>query len=343
MKILVTGGAGFIGSNFIRFIFKNHPEDEVVNFDNLSYAGNLENLKDIKDLKSYFFINGDIRDKEKIKEAVLECDAVVHFAAESHVDRSINSSREFLETNIFGTQNIIDSVRDKIFQSSEIGRGFVYVHVSTDEVYGDVKFPLKSKFGDNINPSSPYSASKAASDMLVLSAIRTYNIPAVITRCTNNYGPYQFPEKIIPLFITNGLEGKELPLYDNGTQVRDWLFVEDHCRAIDLVLRKGKIGSVYDIAAENSPEITNRQIAEIILDLLEKPKSLIKNVFGLRPGHDQRYAVDSSRTRAEFSWEPKIQFRKGIELTVEWYKKNQDWWTRIKNGDYKDYYQKHYK
>lgn len=335
MKILITGGAGFIGSNFIKYILKNYRNDSIVNFDKLTYAGNLENLKDIENDSRYSFIQGDICDYEAIKSAAHGVDAIIHFAAESHVDRSIHSSHEFLQANVFGTQNIIDAVRELNIKR--------YVHIGTDEVYGDVEAPAKSKFGDNICPSSPYSASKAAADMLVLAAIRTHNIPAIITHCTNNYGPYQFPEKLIPVLITNALENKKLPLYDGGTQIRDWLYVDDHCSAIDLVLRQGKIGEVYDIAAENEPEVTNRKITETILLILNKDKNLIEEVSGLRPGHDQRYAVDSSKIRKELGWQPKVTLEEGLEQTIKWYQANQDWWQRIKTGEYQKYYQKHYK
>ncbi len=335
MHILVTGGAGFIGSNFIRYILKNYPEDSVVNFDKLTYAGNLENLKDVEGDARYSFVKGDICNYKALKKAVQGADAIVHFAAESHVDRSIHSSREFLETNILGTQNVIDVVREL-----PISR---YIHIGTDEVYGDIEAPRKSKFGDHMLPSSPYSASKAAADMLVLAAMRTHELPAIITHCTNNYGPHQFPEKILPLFITNALEGKKLPLYDGGTQIRDWLYAEDHCRAVDSALRKGKVGEVYDIAAENEPEVTNREITEMILDILGKPRDLVEEVSGLRPGHDQRYAVDSSKIRQELGWKPQVTLKEGLERTVRWYQENEDWWRRVKSGEYQEYYKQHYR
>ena len=334
MKILVTGGAGFIGSNFVKYILKNYPEDSVVNFDKLTYAGNLENLKDIEKDERYSFVQGDICDYKALLDASNGVDVIVHFAAESHVDRSVHSSKEFLDSNIYGTQNVIDVVRELNIKK--------YIHIGTDEVYGDIEAPDKSKFGDHVLSSSPYSASKAAADMLVLAGIRTHDIPAIITHCTNNYGPYQFPEKLVPVFVTNALEGKKLPLYDGGTQIRDWLYVEDHCSAIDLVLRKGKIGEVYDIAAENEPEVTNKEITRVILDLLKLGEEMIEPVEGLRPGHDQRYAVDSSKIRKELGWKPSVDLEKGLKQTVEWYKENKEWWERVKSGEYKDYYKKHY-
>ena len=335
MKILITGGAGFIGSNFIKYILKNYPDDSIVNFDKLTYAGNLENLKDIEDDSRYSFVQADICDYDALRNASEGVDTVVHFAAESHVDRSIHSANEFIQSNIIGTQNVIDVVRELSIKK--------YIHIGTDEVYGDIEAPNKSKFGDHIFPSSPYSASKAGADMMVLAAIRTHNIPAIITHCTNNYGPYQFPEKLVPVFITNALEGKKLPLYDSGTQIRDWLYVDDHCSAIDLALHKGKIGEVYDIAAENEPEVTNKQITDVILDSLNLGQDMIEPVQGLRPGHDQRYAVDSSKIRKELGWKPSVDIKEGMEKTINWYKENQDWWKNVKSGEYKDYYKEHYK
>jgi len=334
MNILVTGGAGFIGSNFIHYILKKYPDDRVVNFDALTYAGNLENLKLIEGDSRYSFVHGDICSYDDLKKAAINADAAVHFAAESHVDRSIHSGKKFLDTNILGTQNVIDVVREL-----KIGR---LVHVGTDEVYGDVEAPRKSKYGDPYIPSSPYSASKAAADMLVIAAVRTHALPAIITHCTNNYGPYQFPEKLIPLFISNILESKHVPLYDGGTQVRDWLYVEDHCIGVDAVLRKGTLGEVYDIAAENEPEVTNRMITEVILETLGKPKDLIEEVSGLRPGHDQRYAVDSSKIRNELGWKPSVTLEEGIKKTISWYQEHEDWWRRVKSGAYQDYYKKQY-
>jgi len=334
MKMLVTGGAGFIGSNFIRQILKKYPNDQVVNFDKLTYAGNLENLKDVEDNERYSFVKGDICDFDALRQVAEGVDAIVHFAAESHVDRSIHSSEEFLETNIKGTQRVIDVVRNL-----KISR---LVHVSTDEVYGDVEFPEKSTEKNGIFPSSPYSAAKAASDMLVLGAIRTHDVPACITRGSNNYGPFQFPEKIIPLFITNAMEDKKLPLYDGGGQIRDWLFVEDHCSGIDAVLRQGKVGEIYNIGAEQSPEVANKELTAMILELTGKDNSLIEPVSGLRPGHDQRYAIDSSKIKS-LGWKTSVSLEEGLKRTVDWYKDNRDWWERVKSGEYKEYYKKHYR
>ncbi len=333
MKILVTGGAGFIGSNFIRCILKNYAGDSVVNFDKLTYAGNLENLRDIEKDERYQFIKGDVCDYDAVAGASKGVAAIIHFAAESHVDRSLHSSHEFIQTNVFGTQVVIDAVAERGIKKM--------ILISTDEVYGDVEEPRKSKDGDPFKPSSPYSASKAAAESLAIAAIRTHEAPIIITRSTNNYGPYQFPEKILPLFITNLIEGKKVPLYDGGTQIRDWLFVEDNCSAIDLVLRKGTLGEAYDIAAENEPEVTNREITEMVLELLGQNEAMIEPVNGLRPGHDQRYAVDSSKIRS-LGWKPSMSLAEGLKQTVTWYQEHEDWWKRVKSGDYQEYYKEHY-
>jgi dTDP-glucose 4,6-dehydratase len=333
MKLLVTGGAGFIGSNFIRYILKNYPEDSVINFDKLTYAGNLENLKDVEKDKRYSFVKGDVTNTEEVKNASKDVDAIIHFAAESHVDRSVHSSHEFIHTNVFGTQVVIDVVRELGIKKM--------ILISTDEVYGDIESPHKSKDGDAFKPSSPYSASKAGAEALAIAAHRTHVAPIIITRSTNNYGPYQFPEKLLPVFITNLLEDKKVPLYDGGTQIRDWLHVEDNCSAIDLVLRKGIIGEAYDISAENEPEVTNLEITKMILGILGKDEGMIEHLEGLRPGHDQRYAVDSAKVR-KLGWKPSVSLKQGLEQTVEWYQENQDWWKRVKTGDYQEYYKQHY-
>lgn len=334
MKILVTGGAGFIGSNFIYQILQKYPDDEIVNYDLLTYAGNLENLKRVEDDARYSFVQGNICDHRALQDAARGVDAIVHFAAETHVDRSLYSSDEFLQTNIKGTQTVIDVVREL-----QIPR---LVHISTDEVYGDVGAPEKSHENSRIYPSSPYSAAKAGSDMLVIAAIRTHDVPAMITRGSNNYGPFQFPEKIIPLFITNAMTDNHLPLYDGGTQIRDWLYVEDHCSGIDTVLRKGKIGEIYNIGAEQDPEITNEQLTHMILELVGKEKNLIKPVHGLRPGHDQRYSLNSAKLR-DLGWQPSVTLEEGLKRTVKWYQENQEWWERVKSGAYQEYYKKHYR
>ncbi|MAG28799.1 dTDP-glucose 4,6-dehydratase [bacterium] len=333
MKLLITGGAGFIGSNFIRHILKNYQEDSIINFDKLTYAGNLENLKEIESDKRYSFIKGDVTDVNAVKDACKGVDAVIHFAAESHVDRSIHSGHEFIHTNVFGTQVIIDVVHELKIPKM--------ILISTDEVYGDIESPNKSKDGDAFKPSNPYSASKAGAESLAIAAHRTHEVPIMITRSTNNYGFYHFPEKLLPLFITNLLDNKKVPLYDGGTQIRDWLYVEDNCKAVDLVLRKGSIGEAYDIAPENDPEVTNGEITKMILAILNKGEDMIEPVEGLRPGHDQRYAVDSSKIRS-LGWKPSVSLKQGLEQTIQWYQDNRVWWENVKTGDYQEYYKKHY-
>jgi len=331
MKILVTGGAGFIGSNFIKYILSHYPHYKIVNLDKLTYAGNLDNLSDIEDNPYYQFMKGDICD-QKLVESVMEdkINVIVHFAAESHVDRSLYDPKIFVETNVLGTQVLLESAL--MFKIDK------FIQISTDEVYGTL---TKGSFTESspLLPNSPYSASKASADLLVRSYFQTFGLPAIITRCTNNYGPYQFPEKLIPLFITNALAGKELPIYGDGLYIRDWLYVEDHCRALDLVLHKGKIGEIYNISGNY--EKTNLEITELILKRLSQPKSLIKHVKD-RPAHDRRYALDSSKLRNELNWSSDISFEEGMSKTVDWYIANQKWWQKIKTGEYLDYYQKHY-
>ncbi len=312
MKILVTGGAGFIGSNFIIYMMGKYPDYEIVNLDKLTYAGNLENLRSIENNPKYTFIQGDICDREIVKKAMAGCDSVVHFAAESHVDRSIAGPAIFVETNVVGTEILLETA-----QELKIKR---FHHVSTDEVFGTLSLDnLEEKFTEKTpySPRSPYSASKAGSDHLVRAFIETYKFPATISNCTNNYGPFQFPEKIIPLFITNAFEDKSLPIYGEGKAVRDYLYVIDHCRAIDLILHKGKIGETYCIGGDS--EKNGIEIAETILDLLEKPKSLI-NFVEDRKGHDMRYAMDHSKITSELGWKPSVSFEEGIKKTIEWYK-----------------------
>lgn len=317
LKLLVTGGAGFIGSNFIRYILDKYPHYEVVNLDKLTYAGNLENLRDIFSKPGYRFVKGDINDAALVFDICREVDAVLNFAAESHVDRSIKEPQEFVRTNVLGTNTLLLAARE-----AKISR---FIQVSTDEVYGSIR-EGSFKEEDPLQPSSPYSASKAGADLLALSYFKTYRFPVLVTRSSNNFGPYQYPEKLIPLVITNALEDKPLPVYGDGMNVRDWIYVEDNCRAIDLVLHKGKEGEVYNIAAGN--EYPNIQIVEEILKVLEKPESLI-NFVEDRPGHDFRYSIDWSKVRS-LGFEPKCSFKEALRETVEWYKENEWWWRPLK-------------
>jgi dTDP-glucose 4,6-dehydratase len=332
-RILVTGGCGFIGSNYISYILKRHGDISVINLDLLTYAGNPENLKGIAKDKRYTFIKGDIADG-KLVENILKkrVDAIVNFAAESHVDRSIHNPAVFLATNILGTQRLLESA-----MKYRVPR---FLQISTDEVYGSLN-PKEPAFTEKhfLEPSSPYSASKASADLLVKAYEKTFGYKALITRSSNNYGPYQFPEKVIPLFITNALEGKPLPLYGDGKNVRDWIYVEDNCEALDLVLRRGKLGEVYNIGGQC--ERQNIEITKTILNELGKPNSLIKRVKD-RPGHDRRYALDVSKIKEQLGWEPLYNFEQGIRKTIRWYKENQEWWKRVKSGEYLKYYKKHY-
>jgi len=335
MKILVTGGAGFIGSNFIRLLLgsENRGKYRVVNLDKLTYAGNLENLADLPASESYRFVRGDIGD-EKLVEGLLKdgVEAVVNFAAESHVDRSLYEPDLFLRTNILGVQVLLQAA-----WSHKIER---FLQVSTDEVYGSL-LPGDSSFREDhpLAPNSPYAASKASADLLIRSYFKTHGFPALITRCSNNYGPYQFPEKLIPLMITNALEGKDLPIYGDGLNVRDWIHVEDHCRAILLILEEGRPGEVYNIGGDG--ERTNLEIVEEILRALGKPKSLIRYVAD-RPGHDRRYGIDFSKLKGELGWSPSVPLQEGLARTVRWYLDHEEWWKRIKSGAYREFYQKHY-
>lgn len=334
MKILITGGAGFIGSNFILYWAKNHPEDKIVNFDILTYAGNLENLKSVEDNPNYIFIKGDITNPADVENAMQGVDTVVHFAAESHVDRSIKSAAPFVMTNVVGTQVLLDSSL-----KNNIKR---FHHVSTDEVFGALELDSNEKFNEKTpySPRSPYSASKAGSDHLVRAYHTTYNLPITITNCSNNFGPFMFPEKFIPLAITNLLEDKKIPLYGDGQYVRDWLYVEDHVRAIEAVLRVGKDGETYCVGGMSQP-ISNLEIAKKILGILGKDESYIEFVKD-RPGHDRKYNVDFSKIKNELGWEPQNQFDEWIEKTIQWYKENEQWWKKIKSGDYQKYYEEHY-
>jgi len=332
MKILVTGGAGFIGSNFVRHMLDTYPEDQIVNLDVLTYAGNLENLSDIEDDPRYTFLKGDITDGDTVEEIVKDgVDAIVNFAAESHVDRSIQDPGVFVRTNVMGTQMLLDAAK-----AHHVSR---YIQVSTDEVYGALGPTGMFTEETPLSPNSPYSASKAGADMLTRAYGKTFGLSVNITRCSNNYGPYQFPEKLIPLMIANALEDKDLPVYGDGMQVRDWLHVKDHCRAIDTVLRKGKPGQVYNVGGNN--EKANIEIVNLILDTLKKPDSLIKHVTD-RPGHDRRYAIDNTKITTELGWLPSYTFEEGMKETIEWYLANRNWWERIRSGDYQAYYERNY-
>lgn len=332
MKILVTGGAGFIGSNFIRYMLNKHPDYKIINLDALTYAGNLENLKDLKDNSRYIFVKGDIANNGTVGEVMASgIDTIVNFAAESHVDRSIEDPGIFVKTNVLGTQVLLDAAR-----KNKVSK---FLQVSTDEVYGSLGqlgfFSEKSP----LEPNSPYSASKTGADLLVRAYHETFALNVNITRCSNNYGPFQFPEKLIPLIITNALENKDIPVYGDGLQIRDWLHVDDHCSAIDLVLHKGVSGGVYNIGGNN--ERTNLDIVNTILAELDKPQSLIKHVTD-RLGHDRRYAIEATKIRSELGWMPKYTFETGIKETIQWYLNNREWWTRVKSGEYQQYYEKMY-
>jgi dTDP-glucose 4,6-dehydratase len=336
MKILVTGGCGFIGSNFIRYFLRSRPDYSLINVDKLTYAGNLENLSDVSHSPRYHFIRGDIADAARIEELINKgIDAIVNFAAESHVDRSIEDPSAFMKTNVFGTFVLLEAVR-KVFPKQRIR----FLHVSTDEVYGSLGDTGAFTEETPLAPNSPYSASKTAADLLVRAYHHTYGIPATITRSSNNYGPYQFPEKLIPLMISNALEDKELPIYGDGMQVRDWIYVEDHCRALDLVLHQGKEGEIYNIGGRS--EKPNLTVAKTILDRLGKPHSLLRFVAD-RPGHDRRYAIDFSKIERELGSKPSASFADGINLTVAWYQTHREWWKKIKGGEYLDYYKRMYK
>lgn len=334
MKILVTGGAGFIGSNFILYWLKNHPDDELVNLDKLTYAGNLENLKSVEGNNNYKFVYGDICDTKIVDQAMQGADIVVHFAAESHVDRSIAEPAPFIKTNVLGTQIILDSAL-----KNNVKR---FHHISTDEVFGSLELVSKEKFNEKTkyDPRSPYSASKASSDHLVNAYYHTFGLPITITNCSNNFGPYQFPEKLIPLAITNLLEDKKVPLYGDGLYVRDWLYVEDHVRAIELVLEKGTVGQTYCVGGMTE-DLNHLTLIKKIIKILGKDDSYIEFIKD-RPGHDRKYSVDWSKIKNELGWQPMNNFDKWLVKTVDWYKENKKWWMDIKNGDYKNYYKKQY-
>ena len=334
MRLLVTGGAGFIGSNFILYWLSKHPDDEVVNLDALTYAGNLENLQSVAENPRYTFIKGDILDPRIVSNALDGVDVVVHFAAETHVDRSIVGPQAFVKTNVEGTLVLLEEARKKNIQR--------FHHVSTDEVFGSLKLGSSEKFTLNTpyDPSSPYSASKAGSDHLVRAYHRTYGLNVTISNCSNNYGPYHFPEKLIPLAITNILEGKKVPVYGEGNQVRDWLYVEDHCRALELILEKGQVGKTY-LVGGLTEDIPNLAVARKILRIMDKSEDLVEHVAD-RPGHDVRYAIDWSQTQAELGYSPQFTFDEYLQKTVEWYVENQDWWKRVKSGEYQRFYEEQY-
>jgi dTDP-glucose 4,6-dehydratase len=331
MKVLVTGGAGFIGSNFIHHLLSQDPAYSVVNYDALTYAGNLLNLERVGSHPGYRFVRGNICDGSAARAAMEGCDAVVHFAAESHVDRSIYEPAPIIETNVRGTLVLLQVAREL-----KIRR---FVHVSTDEVYGDIPAGRSSDENYPLQPNSPYSASKAASDMLVRAFVRTYGFPGIITRASNNYGPYQFPEKFVPLVIANALEDKPLPVYGDGLQERDWLYVEDHCRALHAVLERGREGEVYNIGAGNT--LPNLYMVRLILRALGKPESLIISVAD-RPGHDRNYALDCSKITKELGWSPRMHLDQGIQETIAWYRANTAWLQHVRSGDYQQYYDKYY-
>jgi len=338
-NILVTGGCGFIGSNFIQYIINKGYF--IVNLDKLTYAGNPENLINIAGKKNYRFIKGDITDKEAVRKVIskYKIDTIVNFAAESHVDRSIYGPEVFTRTNILGTQVLLDVSKSLWTNKKEGYKGKKFLQISTDEVYGSLGSTGKFKETTPLAPNSPYSASKASADLLVRSYNHTFAYPAIISRCSNNYGPYQFPEKLIPLMIINALSKKKLPVYGDGLNVRDWLFVKDHCSAIELIMRKGRIGEIYNIGGNN--EWKNIDIVKLVLKYLGKPQSLIKYVMD-RPGHDRRYAMDASKIMRELGWRPKHKFESGIKYTIDWYLDNKSWWQHIISGEYKNYYKKMY-
>jgi dTDP-glucose 4,6-dehydratase len=331
-RILVTGGAGFIGSNFVLYMLKNYPDYEIINIDSLTYAGNLENLKSVENNPNYRFVKGSIIDNQLVNSlAAEELEGIINFAAESHVDRSIEDPGIFVETNIKGTQVLLDAAK-----KYEVKR---YLQVSTDEVYGSLGPTGYFMENTPLAPNSPYSASKTGADLLVRAYNETFGLNTVITRCSNNYGPFQFPEKLIPLIISNALDDKALPVYGDGLNIRDWLHVEDHCAAITLAFFKGQSGEIYNVGGNN--ERTNIQIIKTILGLLGKPESLITYVKD-RLGHDRRYAIDATKITQELGWSPKYTFETGIKETVEWYCNNREWWEKIKSGQYRGYYEKMY-
>lgn len=329
-RFLVTGGAGFIGSNFIHYLLKKYSDVEITNIDKLTYAGNLDNLKDIENDPRYRFVKGDICDTTTVESLVKNCDVVVNFAAESHVDRSIGRPDDFIQTDVFGTFVLLEAARKYGIEK--------FVQISTDEVYGST-LGESFKETDPLMPSSPYSASKAGADRLAYSYFVTYDLPVIITRCSNNFGPYQYPEKLIPLFVTNAMDDKKLPIYGDGKNVRDWIYVEDHCSAIDIALNKGEIGEVYNIGAGN--EKNNLEITEYILKKLGKPGDLMVFVDD-RLGHDRRYSLNWDKIK-QLGWTPSVSFEEAMDKTIDWYVQNRWWWEKLKNGAYLEFYKTHYK
>ena len=330
MRIVVTGGAGFIGSNFVRHVLREHADDEVVVLDKLTYAGNLENLRGVEDDPRYTFVRGDICDAAVVGEALRGADAVVNFAAETHVDRSISGPQDFISTDVLGTHTLLEAVR-----RLEVPR---YLQISTDEVYGSIEEGAFTEESD-LDPSSPYSASKAGADLLVLAYHRTFGTPVLITRSSNNYGPYQYPEKVVPLFVTNLLDGQPVPLYGDGRNVRDWIYVDDNCRGIDLVLREGADGEVYNLGGGN--EVANIELTRTVLTELGLGDDMIRWVRD-RAGHDRRYSLDCAKARG-LGWEPSTSFERGMALTVGWYRSHEEWWRPIKSGEWAAYYERQYR
>ncbi len=333
MKLLVTGGAGFIGSAFVRYVLGNRPDVHIVTLDKLTYAGNLENLASIVNDPRHQFVRADICDPEAVSSALslANADAIVHFAAESHVDRSILSPACAIDTNVRGTATLLDAAR--------IARIKRFLHVSTDEVYGDIDEPFEADEAYPLKPSSPYAASKAASDLLALAYVRTYHLPVIVTRASNNSGPYQFPEKLIPLMISNALERAPLPVYGDGLQVRDWLYVDDHCRALLAVLERGREGEVYNVAG--ACHLTNLEVIRRLLEIVGAPESLITRVAD-RPGHDRRYALRGDKIARDTGFVPTLRFEDGLAQTVRWYTENAEWTRRVRSGEYRDYYERNY-
>lgn len=330
MKMLVTGGAGFIGSNFIHYILNKYPDYDVINFDKLTYAGNLENLKEIEDHPNYKFVKGDILNSELVEHVAVDVDIIIHFAAESHVDRSVLDPFAFVRTNVLGTHALLEVAR-------KLGNKRFH-HISTDEVFGSLSLEDSEKAfheESSYDPRSPYSASKAASDHLVRAYYHTFGLPITISNCSNNYGPYHFPEKVIPLFITNLMEGKKVPLYGDGKNVRDWIHVDDHCSAIDAIIHKGKIGHTYVVGGNS--ERTNFELTMAILENMGMGEEMIEYVKD-RPGHDRRYAIRPHKIKAELGWQPTISFDDGIRRTIQWYAEHEAWWQGVKTGDYLKYY-----